>query len=126
MRIQHIIREAKLYHSTIRELNDKGELCPVCQKAMEAFWNRIMMEHALFIRGLLDPSEEQLIQAADKFAKEYKELFRQAKEKDCLTMDEMTRRTIEETIKYRDFKVAGTQGNIARARQIQKAFKTSL
>lgn len=32
----------------------------------EDFWNRIMMEHALFIRGLLDPSEEELIETADK------------------------------------------------------------
>lgn len=108
--IEHIIREAKLYCSTIEELNENGEMCPVCQKAMETFWNQIMMEHALFIRGLLDPSEDKLIEAADGFAKDYRELLEQAREKDSCTMDEMTRKTIEETIKYRDFKAAGAKG----------------
>lgn len=108
--IEHIIREAKLYYSTIQELNEKGELSPVCQKAMEEFWNQIMMEHALFIRGLLDPSEEELIETADGFAKDYKELLELARTRDCETMDEMTRKTVEETIKYRDFKAAGTEG----------------
>lgn len=34
-----------------------------------------MMEHALFIRGLLDPSEEKLINTADDFAEDYKRLL---------------------------------------------------
>lgn len=108
--IEHIIREAKLYYSTIEQLNECGELSPVCQKGMEAFWNQIMMEHALFIRGLLDPSEEELIETADGFAEDYRELLELARTKDCKTVDEMTRRAIEETIKYRDFKAAGTEG----------------
>lgn len=108
--IEHIIREAKLYRSTVEELSEHGELCPACQKAMEAFWNRIMMEHALFIRGLLDPSEEELIETADEFAKDYRELLEQARAKDSCTMDEMTKKTIKETMKYRDFKAAGTKG----------------
>lgn len=64
----------------------------------------------MFIRGLLDPSEEELIRTADIFAKDYKELLNQARTKDCKTMDEMTRKTFEETLKYRDFKAAGTEG----------------
>ncbi len=108
--IEHIIREAKLYYATIDELNQSGELSKQCQKTMEAFWDRIMMEHALFIRGLLDPSEEKLIETADGFAKDYKKLLELARKKDSCTMDEMTRKTLEETIKYRDFKAAGTEG----------------
>ena len=34
-----------------------------------------MMEHALFIRGLLDPTEEELIGTADDFAGDYKRLL---------------------------------------------------
>lgn len=34
----------------------------------ELFWNQIMMEHALFIRGLLDPTECELLETADMFA----------------------------------------------------------
>lgn len=39
------------------------------------FFARIMKEHALFIRGLLDPSEEKLIDTADGFAEDYKRLL---------------------------------------------------
>ena len=108
--IRHIIREAKLYKETITELNTKGYICSRNLKAIEKFWNQIMMEHALFIRGLLDPSEEELIEAADAFAGDYKKLIREAREMDCRTMDGLTRRTIEETVRYREFKAAGTKG----------------
>ena len=37
-----------------------------------------MMEHALFIRGLLDPSEEKLIFMADSFALDYRRLLEEA------------------------------------------------
>ncbi len=36
---------------------------------VELFWDQIMMEHSLFIRGLLDPSEKELISTANQFAK---------------------------------------------------------
>lgn len=110
--LEHIIREAKLYHSIISELDARGRLSSNNLRRMEQFWNQIMMEHALFIRGLLDPSEEELIKTADGFAKDYKRLLEEAREKENQTLDELTRKTLEETIKYRDFKVAGTQGII--------------
>ena len=39
---------------------------------LHLFFDRIMKEHAEFIRGLLDPSEKTLIETADKYATEYK------------------------------------------------------
>ena len=38
---------------------------------LHLFFDRIMKEHAEFIRGLLDPSEKTLIETADKYATEY-------------------------------------------------------
>ena len=108
--IKHIIREAKLYQSFLRELEMHGTISPKCIRETEMFWNQIMMEHALFIRGLLDPSEEELIEAANGFAGDYKGLLAEAKKQDCRTMDDLTRKTLEETEKYRDFKKAGTKG----------------
>ncbi len=108
--IEHILREAKLYRMMIDELNEKGCLSNDDMWSMEAFWNQIMMEHALFIRGLLDPSEEELIETADGFAKEYRQLLNEAKRKDYAAMDTLTRKTLAETVKYRDFKAAGTKG----------------
>lgn len=108
--IKHILREAKLYLTIITQLNEKGCVSSDSLCSIERFWNQIMMEHALFIRGLLDPSEEKLIKTANEFAEEYKELLNEAKRKDCATMNALTQKTLEETIRYRDFKAAGTKG----------------
>lgn len=67
-----------------------------------------MMEHALFIRGLLDPTEEELIDTADDFAEDYKRLLQasaSANDKAMCSCD-----SLELTRKFRDFKQAGTEG----------------
>lgn len=108
--IKHILREAKLYRATLEELMNNNCISYKNIRELEEFWNRIMMEHALFIRGLLDPSEEQLINTADEFAKEYEKLLKLAKKQDLKAMDELTKKTLSETLKYRDFKAAGAEG----------------
>ena len=110
--IEHILREARLYRSIVIEIGRRGYLQTENLKKMEIFWNQIMMEHALFIRGLLDPSECELIETADDFAGEFGRLLEKAKEQDLRTLDELTRKTLEQTEKYRDFKAAGTEGII--------------
>lgn len=108
--VEHILREAKMYCSLITDLEERGMITNQDMLKTETFWNRIMMEHALFIRGLLDPSEEDLINTADEFAKEYKELLEEAKRQDCRATAQLEQRTIQETLRYRDFKAAGTEG----------------
>ena len=108
--LKHIIREAKLYRECLMELETKGCLCMEDRKEKYLFWNQIMMEHALFIRGLLDPEENELIETADGFAKEYAELLEEARKKNDCTMDGLLMKTKELTWKYRDFKTAGTKG----------------
>lgn len=110
--IQHIIREAKLYRRFLSELERTGTICQQSMREVEMFWNQIMMEHALFIRGLLDPSEAGLIETADEFAHEYAALLEEAGRKNCSTMRGLTEKTVEETMRYRDFKEAGTDGII--------------
>lgn len=107
--IEHILREAKLYRATIKELQENWNLSYQCMRETEKFWNQIMMEHALFIRGLLDPSETELVKTAHNFAMEYKELLEKARVQDCRAMG-LTEEILEETLKYRDFKAAGTEG----------------
>lgn len=108
--LKHITREAKLYQSFLFHLERFGMLCPRDMQDLEVFWNQIMMEHALFIRGLLDPSEEALINTADEFSKEYAVLLTAAREADERTMAELTAQTRQETERYRDFKAAGAKG----------------
>lgn len=105
--IEHIIREAKLYRKYLHTLEKDGELNCRSMRETECFWNQIMMEHALFIRGLLDPVETELINSADEFAKEFAELLLQCKYAQDQTL---TASSLEKTIKLRDFKAAGAKG----------------
>lgn len=106
--IEHILREARLYRAYLLRLENIGD-CD-CQELRdsELFWNRIMMEHAMFIRGLLDPSEEALINTADGFAADYRRLL----ETCAMANDRMMRdgNALALTQKFRDFKQAGVQG----------------
>lgn len=105
--IEHIIREAKLYRDYVCTLERDGDLCLRSMKETECFWNRIMMEHAMFIRGLLDPTECDLIRSADGFAKSFSDLLEACNSAHSKTMPTSS---LEETVKLRDFKAAGTKG----------------
>lgn len=108
--IEHILREAKLYCQIITEMEEKGCMPSKDLKKAELFWNQIMMEHAMFIRGLLDPTECELMKTADDFAGDYCRLLEEARKQDCQTMDGLTRKTLETTEQYRNFKAAGAEG----------------
>lgn len=105
--IEHIIREAKLYRQYVETLERRGGLTDESMQSVECFWNRIMMEHALFIRGLLDPTETELIDSADGFAVEYARLLESCHSAQGQTMSTAS---LDETERFRDFKAAGTQG----------------
>lgn len=108
--IEHILREAKLYRAYVYDIENDEDIEERSIKETELFWDEIMMEHSLFIRGLLDPSEEELINTSDKFAKEYCELIEKAKNMTSATTLAVRDETLMETIKLRDFKKAGTEG----------------
>lgn len=105
--IEHIIREAKLYRQYVEMLERRGGLADESMQSVECFWNRIMMEHALFIRGLLDPTETELIDSADEFAAEYARLLESCHSAHGQTMSASS---LGETERFRDFKAAGAQG----------------
>lgn len=105
--IEHIIHEARLYQKYIRMLEKEGCLSEQCMKEVECFWNRIMMEHALFIRGLLDPSEAELFNSADDFANDYAKLLETCNKTQAQAT---TEESLKITTKLRDFKEAGTIG----------------
>lgn len=105
--IEHILREAKLYRRYVEILEREGDLSECTMKENECFWNQIMMEHALFIRGLLDPAENELIETADSFAKDYRRLPESCRSAHDKTI---TKGLLEQTCKFRDFKASGAKG----------------
>ena len=106
--IEHILREARLYRSHLMRLEGQSECGCRELRDSELFWDQIMMEHALFMRGLLDPSEEQLIQTADGFAKDYRRLLDAASNVNERVM--RSNDTVALTKKFQDFKRAGVEG----------------
>ena len=108
--IDHIIREAKLYLKYVMNLESFCKEQSESLREIELFWNRIMMEHAQFIRGLLDPTEADLIKTADGFANDFAMLLNEAKAMTDRTMEQVKDKVVQETIKYRDFKEAGAKG----------------
>lgn len=107
--IEHILREARLYRAKLLRLEGlpNSDIDTDVLHDSEWFWDRIMMEHALFIRGLLDPTEEDLIKAANDFAGDYRKLLDVLPASDMMKQDQDA---LALTKKFRDFKRAGVEG----------------
>ena len=105
--IEHILREAKLYRQFVELLERDGDLSESSMKENECFWNQIMMEHAQFIRGLLDPCETELFCAADSFAKEYGRLLESSGD---AAQKAQRSDSLAQTLRFRNFKTAEVQG----------------
>jgi hypothetical protein len=111
--IDHILREAHFYLRLLRILQNRQEVDLAREAAyQETFWNRIMAEHSKFIRGLLDPTEEQLFNTANDFGKRFDELTAEAMNlsNDLGLLPEVTEKSLKNTVDIRNFKKQGTEG----------------
>jgi hypothetical protein len=114
--IKHITREAELYLKQLRRLQSREEINLEREAyELEFFWNRQMAEHAKFIRGLLDPTENNLINQANDFGNEFDQLTAEAKAAMDATvpLDKVTDESLKATEELRNFKAQGTQGILA-------------
>lgn len=111
--IDHIMREAKLYVSMLQKLQSRQDVNLENEAfEQESFWNRIMAEHSKFIRGLLDPTENDLFIAANNFGNEFDQLTNEALQAMDRTIPvrKVTADSLDATVRIRDFNAAGTQG----------------
>lgn len=104
--ITHIMNEAKMYYNLLNKIESRTLLTKSEVYEQEIFWSNIMKEHAEFIRGLLDPAEEELIETANKYAQEYKDIIRNYSKDPSYLVNA----TLNETLKFRDFKIVGEEG----------------
>ena len=113
--IDHILREANFYLAAVQKLQSREDFNLENEAYLqESFWNRIMAEHSKFIRGLLDPSENELIIAANNFGNEFDQLTAEAKQAmdKTIPLKKVTIDSLNATKQIRDFNTAGTQGLI--------------
>lgn len=104
--ITHIMNEAKMYYDLLSKVERRFIFTNNYIYEQELFWNNIMKEHAEFIRGLLDPSEENLILTADEYAVKYKTILQNYGN----NLNYLTNFSLTETIDFRNFKVTGEEG----------------
>lgn len=111
--IDHTMREARLYLELVERLQRRGFI-NLQRDALEqeAFWNRIMAEHAKFIRGLLDPTEEDLFNTADNFGNIFDRLTKEALAAmdRSISFNRVTNESLRATRAIRDFKAQATEG----------------
>lgn len=111
--IDHIRREAILFVDLLTKLQNRVEP-NVLEETLrqQLFWNQIMGEHALFIRGLLDPTEEELIQIANNFGNQFSELNRQTNlvYQNPQLYPQVKMESIKLTQDIQNFKTQGTEG----------------
>ncbi len=113
--LDHILREARFYLGMLQRIQQRVTVDPISDLTQqEIFWNRIMAEHAKFIRGLLDPTEVKLFDTAHNFGKQFDALTAQAQMllKQSTNLTALTVETHQATIGIRDFKTQGTEGII--------------
>jgi len=111
--IDHIMREAKFYFTLVSRLQNHEDIDLEREAyVQELFWNRIMAEHSKFIRGLLDPTENELINTANNFGNQFDRLTIEAREamNQSIPISEVTDDSYKATVAIRKFKEQGTQG----------------
>lgn len=102
--IKHMLLETKQYREMVCTLLENQGLAEKGAEETACFWNRIMLEHAQFVRGLSDPSEEELINKADCYVLEYRALLQETSK--AAEAKGLTER-------FREFNAAGEEGLLA-------------
>ncbi len=107
--LDHLLHETKFYMDILLDLQEKmTSKKDIIEK--QVFWNHIMEEHALFIRGYLDPSEEKLIKTANGFAEIFKKLLEETKKADKKDIEKITEKNLKATKDIMEFKKNATEG----------------
>jgi hypothetical protein len=104
--LEHVTREAEYYQEILKSLQDRRlPRKTLCEELN--FWNNIMGEHAQFIDGMLDPTEEVLKETAETLAEKYEKLVEK-----CINTAErqILQQSLESTGEIIDFKETATEG----------------
>lgn len=83
--IDHVSREAMYFHKLLQKARNGEMQYPADSIVSEnVFWLRIMGDHLKFIRGLLDPSERDLVDTAHSLSDKFDQLQLHARDFDSM------------------------------------------
>ncbi len=103
--IVHDINEAKHYQKVLNAIQNKKTINETICNELN-FWNHIMEEHALFIDGMLDPTENTLKKEAKSLANNFEKLV-----KECIDVTEnlILNNSINSVENLRNYKITATE-----------------
>ncbi len=110
--MDHILRETTLLIGMLVMLQNRQDPLDQNLSAQEAFWNRVLGDHAAFTRGMLDPTEEVLISTSNQFSLEFYKLADAAAQASSApaVAGAVTGQSLQAAKDIRDFDLAGTRG----------------
>lgn len=111
LNIEHVIHEAEYYRDTLKEIENRDDPNDMTPLQVEKFWNHILEQHALFVRGLLDPTEVKLFTTANDFAKAFAQLQEKLKNITPETLTEINKNALQEAENFMKFNEAGVKGS---------------
>ena len=104
--ITHLLDEANLYYDLLKKIESREKFDEGYIYQQELFWNQKMMEHADFIRGLLDISESEFIKTANSYSIEFQNIL---KNYDDNALN-LTKESLEKVLQFREFQLVGEKG----------------
>lgn len=116
--IDHISREALYFFKLLCKIRDGEMKYPVDAIVSEnVFWIRIMADHLKFIRGLVDPSEREVLDQAQSLSDQFDQLDLHARDLESIlwhfrpTNDllRFEKQVTDATVQVRDFKAAAEE-----------------
>lgn len=72
----YMIEEAERYELELERIMKRDTTSPIFVLNFEYQFNNVMREGAMFIRGLVDPNQEEIIKEADQFVTEFQTLMK--------------------------------------------------
>lgn len=111
--LDHVNRETQFYLKELQEIQNRIPYNLARETVEhESFWNRIMGDHSKFVRGLLDPTEEELFKKANFFGQVFDQLTAQAisLNENVNDLNQVTEDSRTATTSIRDFKRTGVEG----------------
>lgn len=101
----HDALEAKYYLEILQALNEKKAFRKTLCETLD-FWNGIMVDHAQFVDGLLDPKERLLKEKVATFSEGFERLKSSC---NVNSSKEILKKSIESAVGLRDFKGSATE-----------------
>ena len=109
--LEHLLRETKFYLETLIDIQERKKPKKDIL-GTKKFWDHIMEEHALFIRGLLDPSEKALFNKANNLAEMFEKLLEEIEKVTKEEILKVIKKNLKATMEIKEFKTRATEGLI--------------